>query len=144
MKKVIVLAACLFTASASIKAQEISKKPVASKTEHTRGEHKEKLTPEQRAQKQVDELNSEVTLTEDQKPKIYNLALEKVKKVEEIKAKYKGQPENKETAKNEIETVRKTFRDNVKSVLTPEQLETLKAKHKEKKAAGKPNSLDQD
>lgn len=144
MKKVIVLAACLFAASVSVNAQETAKKPVIKKTEHTRGEHKEKLTPEQRAQKHVDELNSEVTLTDDQKPKIYNLALDKVKKVDEIKTKYKGQPENKETAKKEIETVRKTFRDNVKSVLTPQQIETLKAKHKEKKAAGKPNSLDQD
>ena len=69
---------------------------------------------------------------------------EKVKKVDEIKAKYKGQPENKETAKKEIEPIRKTFRENVKSVLTAQQLETLKAKHKEKKAAGKPNALEQD
>lgn len=144
MKKVIVLAASLLTASVSLNAQEISKKPIAAKAEHPKGEHKEKLTPEQRAQKHVDDLNSEVTLTEEQKPKIYNLALEKVKKVDEIKAKYKGQPENKETAKKEIEPIRKTFRENVKAVLTAQQLETLKAKHKEKKAAGKPNALEQD
>jgi Spy/CpxP family protein refolding chaperone len=144
MKKVILMAVCLFAISTITKAQEAPKKP---KTESHNGEQKgghEKKTPEERAKKHVEELNAEVTLTEEQKPKIHDLALDKIKKVDEIKAKYKGQPENKETAKKEIEAVRKSFRENVKAVLTPAQIETLKAKHKEKKAAGKPNALDQD
>ena len=141
MKKVILLAACLFTISTAINAQEAPGKPRA---EHAKGEQREKLTHEQRAQKQVDSLNVEVTLTEAQKPKVYDLALAKIKKVEEIRNKYKGQPENKETSKTEVAAVRKEFQKNVKAVLTPEQLEKLKVKHKEMKEAGKSNSLNRD
>lgn len=145
MKKIILLAASLFTISATIKAQEAPKKATieSHKTTDARSGH-EKKTPEERAKKHVDDLNSEVSLTEDQKPKIHNLALDKIKKIDGIKSKYRGQPENKEVAKQEIEAARKNFRENVKAVLTPEQLEKLKAKHKEKKAAGKPNALDQE
>lgn len=144
MKKIIFISVCVFLVSNTIKAQETPQKP---KTESHKGGQKgghEKKTPEERAKKHVDELNSEVTLTEEQKPKINDFALDKVKKIDEIKAKYKGQPENKEIAKKEIEAVRKNFRENVKAVLTPEQVEKLKAKHKAMKAEGKQNSLDKD
>lgn len=143
MKKVIVLAACLFVVSNVMNAQESQKKPAATKAE-TNKEVKQKLTVEQRAQKSVDELNSEVTLTDEQKTKIFALATTRATNIDAIRAKYKGQKENKEVAKTEIEAVRKEYRQNVKAVLTPEQIEKLKAKHKEKKAAGKPNALDQD
>ncbi len=143
MKKVIVLAACLFVVSNVMNAQESQKKPAATKAE-TNKEVKQKLTVEQRAQKSVDELNSEVTLTDEQKTKILALATTRATNIDAIRAKYKGQKENKEVAKTEIEAVRKEYRQNVKAVLTPEQIEKLKAKHKEKKAAGKPNALDQD
>lgn len=144
MKKIILLAVCLFVVSTITKAQEAPKKPkTESNGGHEKGGH-EKKTPEERAKKHVDELNIEVTLTEEQKPKINDLALEKVKKIDEIKAKYKGQPENKEVAKKEIEAVRKNFRESVKTVLTSEQIEKLKAKHKAMKAEGKQNSLDKD
>lgn len=139
MKKIIFLAACLFTISTAMTAQEAPKK---QNTE--RKAPKEKMTPEQRAQKHVDGLNAETTLTEEQKPKVYDLALAKVKKVDEIKAKYKGQPENKDVAQRELQAVKKEFRQNVKAILTAEQLEKLKAKHKEMKAAGKATSLDHD
>ena len=143
MKKVIVLAACLFIVSNVMNAQESQKKPAATKAE-TNKEAKQKLTVEQRAQKSVDELNSEVTLTDEQKTKILALATTRATNIDAIRAKYKGQKENKEVAKTEIEAVRKEYRQNVKAVLTPEQIEKLKAKHKEKKAAGKPNALDQE
>ncbi len=143
MKKVIVLAACLFIVSNVMNAQESQKKPAATKAE-TNKEAKQKLTVEQRAQKSVDELNSEVTLTDEQKTKILALATTRATNIDAIRAKYKGQKENKEVAKTEIEAVRKEYRQNVKAVLTPEQLEKLNAKHKEKKAAGKPNALDQE
>ena len=136
MKKVIVLAICLFAVSNVINAQEVPKKPKSETTESMKvegKEHHEKKTPEQRTQKQLDELNTDVTLTEEQKPKIYDLVLVKVKKIDEIKAKYKGQPENKEVAKKEIDAVRKDFRQNLKSILTPAQIEKMKAKQKAEK-----------
>lgn len=132
MKKAILLAVCVFTASVTINAQEA---PSKAKTEKTSDEKaKQKMTNEQRAQKHVDELNTDGTLTEDQKSKIYVLALKKVNKSDEIRAKYKGQPENKEIAQKELQVAKKEFHQSVKALLTPEQLEKMKAKNEEKKA----------
>ncbi len=138
MKNAILLAVCLLSMTTVINAQEGQKHKSTEKTS------KEKLTAEQRAKKQVETLNTEVALTDDQKTKIYNLALTKVKKVDEIRAKYKGQPENKDASEREILTVKQEFRKNVNALLTPEQAEKAKAKHKEMKAAGKASSLDHD
>lgn len=144
MKKVILMAACLIVASSAINAQETPKKTkVESHKGGQKGAHGKK-TSEERAKKHVDELNSEVTLTEEQKVKINDLALDKVKKSDEIRTKYRGQEENKEVMKKEITAVRKEYVKNLKAVLTKDQIEKLEAKHKEKKAAGKPNALDQD
>ena len=129
MKKVILLAACLFTISTAVTAQEVTKKPRTEKAGH------EKLTVEQRAQKNVDDLNATVALSEDQKTKVKDLATSRITKADAIRTKYKGQPENKEASHKEIEAVRKEYRQNVKAILTPEQLEKIKAKHKETKEA---------
>ena len=129
MKKVILFAACLFTLSTAVNAQETARKPRADKAV------KEKLTPEQRAQKNVDNLNAVAGLTDEQKTKVKDLATTRITKADAIRAKYKGQPENKETAKNELEAVKKEYRQSVKALLTPEQLEKVKAKNKEMKAA---------
>ena len=132
MKKIILLAACVFTISTATRAQE-TKEPVKANTE--RHKH-EKLTPEQRAQKHVDKLNGDVTLTEAQKPKVYDQAMVMVKKNEEIKEKYKAQPENREAAKKEMSAVRKEYHKNINTILTPEQSSKLK----EKRAAMKNKS----
>lgn len=136
MKKVILIAACLVSLTV-VKAQE----PASQK----RGAAKEakNTTPEQRAQKHVDALAAEIALTDEQKPKIYELALAKVKKADEIRAKYKG-AENKEAQAADMKALKKEFHTSVKAVLTPEQLEKLKAVQKEKKAAGRQSALDAD
>lgn len=128
MKKIILLAACLFTLTTATKAQEVAK----AKTE-TRAQHV-KLTPEQRAQKNVDELDKVVTLTEDQKPKVKELALTRISKADAIRDKYKGQPDKKAAVKTEVDVVKKEYRQAVKAILTPEQLEKVKAKRNEMKA----------
>ncbi len=138
MKKVILTSACLLALAVSLTAQEAPQKLKAQK------EHHDKLTAEQRAQKHVDELNSTVVLTDEQKPKVYDLALAKVKKADEIRAKYKGQPENKEVAKKELHAAGQEFHKNVKAILTPEQIEKLKAKNAERKTAGKAHVMEQD
>ncbi len=122
MKKMILLLAVIFTVN-SVVAQDEAKK----------GKGKGKPTLEQRAQRSVDNLDKSVTLTAEQKPKIYDLALTRAKKVDEIKAKYKGQPEKKEEAKTEMKAAHKEYRTAVKTILTPEQIATLKAKSKAKK-----------
>jgi Spy/CpxP family protein refolding chaperone len=134
MKKVILIAACLLSLT-TVNAQE----PVTGQRKAPK--EAKNATPEQRAQKHVDGLAAEITLTEDQKPKIYELALAKVKKADEIKAKYKT-AENKEGREAELKATKKEFHQNVKAVLTPEQIEKLQAIQKEKKAAGKPSALD--
>lgn len=137
MKKIILFAACLFTLTTAVTAQTTQNNKVERAP-------KQQLTPEQRAQKQVDALNAELNFTGDQKTKIYDLAVAKAKKVDEIKAKYKGQTENKDAAQQEIQAAKKEFRQSVKAILTPEQLDKLKAKQQEVKAAGKQHSLDHD
>ena|GEM_PF-5670285 len=123
------LISVLFIAG-SIIAQENAKKvkpvkPIASG----------KPTIEQRAQKAVDKLNNVVALTEDQKTKIYTLSIDREKKLEEIKGKYKG-PDgkiDKEAAKEDFKAANREYRKAVKEILTPEQIQILKEKAKEKK-----------
>lgn len=135
MKKVILTVACLVSIATISVAQEGPKK---GKGKENKMEHAQKKTVEQRAQMSVDELTKKVALTEEQKPKVYDLALTRAKSVDAIREKYKGQPENKETAKKEIEAVRKTYRQSVKGILTPEQIEKIKAARPVKKG-GKAN-----
>ncbi len=136
MKKVILIAACLFSLTV-VNAQDVTATTPAKKAERA------SLTPEQRAQKQTDELNTIVVLTADQKTKVYDLALAKVKKVEEIKVKYKdSQDRNQESV--ELSPVRKEFQQNVKALLTPEQIEKYNTNQKEKRASGKGSPGTQD
>ncbi len=129
MKKVILFAACLFTLSTAVNAQETARKPKTEKAV------KENLTPEQRAQRNVDNLNAVAGLSDEQKTKVKDLATTRITKADAIKAKYKGQAENKEMMQNEIAAVRKEYRQSVKAILTPEQIEKLKSRKKEGKGA---------
>jgi Spy/CpxP family protein refolding chaperone len=90
------------------------------------------LTEEQR---NVDNLNAVAGLSDEQKTKVKDLATTRITKADAIKAKYKGQAENKETMQNEIAAVRKEYRQSVKAILTPEQIEKLKSRKKEGKGA---------
>lgn len=90
--------------------------------------------PEQRAQKSVDQLDRVATLTAEQKPKVYDLALTRAKKIDEIHAKYKDQKDKAGKAQ-EIQLARIEYRKGVKAILTPEQLAKVKAKMKENKGA---------
>jgi Spy/CpxP family protein refolding chaperone len=138
MKKIILLAACLFSVTTTINAQEVPVK--IEKPAHKEGS--QRITPEQRAQKNVDDLNADVVLTEDQKTKVYTIALSHANKANEIRVKYKGQPENKEIAQKELETARKEYHQSVKALLTPEQLEKMKAKNEEAKAEKRDKPLE--
>lgn len=126
MKKMILLLAVIFAVNSAVAQNEAKK-----------GKGKGKLTVEQRAQRSVDNLDKSVTLTAEQKPKVYDLSLTRAKKVDEIKAKYKGQPEKKEEVKAEMKAVHKEYRTAVKGILTPEQIAILKAKNKAKKEGKK-------
>ena len=136
MKKLIIMSVCLFTMTTVMNAQQ----PTTIAHPQNPGQHvkdtKKGKTYEQRAQKNVDELNSTVVLTEDQKPKIYDLALTRIKNIEAVKTKYKGQEDKKQTSNSEIKEIRKTFHEGVKALLTPDQLAKLKAAKEEKNNQG--------
>jgi len=132
MKKIIVIAACLFSLTSVVNAQEPAAPKAKAHSQRDAG------TAEQRAQKQVDRLSAEVALTEAQKPKVYDLTLARVKKVDEIKAKYKDPNDKERTAA--MATVKKEYREALKALMTPEQIEKAKAKAKEMKAAKKESS----
>jgi Spy/CpxP family protein refolding chaperone len=126
MKKIVLFLALVL--SVSVQAQKDAKKM-----------KKEQSKPEERAQRSVDQLDKKVSLLDSQKPKIYDLALTRAKKMDEIKSKYKPKknPDDRVPARKEIQTCRKDYREGVKQVLTQEQKEKLKANAKEKKEARK-------
>ncbi len=93
-------------------------------------------TPEQKAQASVDKLDKTVTLTEDQKKQVYNLALIRSKKVDEINAKYKGQDDKKDVANTEVKTARKEYRESVKKILTADQIKKMETEEKANKGKG--------
>lgn len=135
MKKLIVTTACLFSLTTVLNAQQ----PTTIAHPQNPDQHAKDLkkgTPEQRAQKSVDELNSTVVLTEDQKPKVYALALTRTKDIDAVKEKYKGQEDKKQTADAEIKVIRKTFHEGEKALLTPDQLAKFKAAKEEKNKQG--------
>ena len=134
MKKIILIAISVIGLSGISQAQEVMKA-------NPDAEHREKLTPEQHAQKSVARLNEKVGLTEDQKTKVTTLAIDKAKKTDEIRTKYSGQADKRPVAKSEMDAVRKEYRKQVKALLTPEQIEKLKAHHKSN-ATGKTESLE--
>lgn len=127
MKKVILIAACLLSLTAANAQEKTSggKKPL--KEAHHQ-------TPEQRAQKDVDRMNSEVTLTAEQKTKIYDLSLSKAKQTDEARSKQTG--DDRAALEKTLKTVKQDYRKAVQAVLTPEQLQQLKTIRDQKHAQG--------
>ncbi len=93
-------------------------------------------TPEQRAQKSVNKLDSIVGLTADQKTQVYNLAITRAKNVDVIREKYKGQSDKTEQGKQEIQSAHKEYHSSVKKLLTPDQMNKLKEYQQANKANG--------
>lgn len=107
----------------------LAQTPNVSNNSTTQTKNTKRPSPEQRAQRSVEELDKIVGLIAEQKNKVYNLALERAKSVDAVLAKYKGQPDKKEQAKAEIHSIKKNYRQSVKNILTPEQIEKLKQHH---------------
>ncbi len=100
-------------------------------------EKKAKKTPEERTEKIVTKLSAELALNDSQKAKVKEIVLKREKEHEKISDQFeKDRNTFKEASKKNIET----GDEQLKSVLTPEQMEKLKAgreemkqKHKDKK-----------
>lgn len=82
-------------------------------------------TPEQIAQKRVEQLNKKIQLTEQQQKQVYDIALLKAKKIEQISNQKYNNP-NREALKKELQETLKTTREKMKTVLTPEQQQQLR------------------
>ncbi len=143
MKNLIVMAVCLFSMTTVMNAQQ-TKTIAHPQNPDQHVNDVKKGTPEQRAQKNVENINSNLILNEDQKTKVYDLSLTREKNIDAVKEKYKGQEDKKETAKAEIQAIRKTFRQGVKALLTKDQLAKVKAakEAKEKNEGGNADPLE--
>jgi Spy/CpxP family protein refolding chaperone len=126
MKKIILLAAGLFVFATATQAQETTERSAS-----TANVKHERMTPEQKAQKNVDEIDRTVALTAEQKVKVKELALARITKMQELRGKHADQAELVQKEQREI---RHNFKEGLKSVLTAEQQEKLKAKAQERKA----------
>ena len=124
MKKIILLAASLLVLN-TINAQDTKSTTETVAT-------KQVVTAEVQDQKTTDGLNNIVTLTEDQKAKVLNLATEKYKKIDLLNEKYKNDPQKNNKSYGELQAIKTDFISKVKLVLTSEQQTKLKESNKEK------------
>ena len=94
-------------------------------------------TPEQRAQFQADKIEKVLSLSADQKQKVYDAALKKNNSIKAAKEKHKNDADKKAGVGPEIKAANQAFVEDVNAVLSPEQktkwkahVEEMKQKHK--------------
>ncbi|MES2616521.1 MAG: hypothetical protein V4613_01500 [Bacteroidota bacterium] len=97
---------------------------------------KQKKTPEQVATKKADKLKTELSLSDDQRSKVYNALLDRETKVRAVKAKY---PTDKKAARKEIKPINEACNTTITSALTPEQATKWEQMKKDKKEKHKQN-----
>ena len=91
----------------------------------------QKLTVEQRAQKTTDELDKKVTLSADQKTKVYQVELNKFTKAKDLMEKSSDRKENM----TQMQELNKTSKKELQQLLTSEQkikFKDLRSKRDEK------------
>ena len=101
----------------------------------------EKLTPEQKTERHLKKLTSELNLNSKQQEQIKQLLTEQGAKREEFKAKreeyknssVKPSPEERAAFRSKVEEEKKAMNEKMKAILTPEQLEKWNANKIEKK-----------
>lgn len=92
---------------------------------------KQKMTPEQRAEKSTAKLEKELTLTADQKQKIYAVELDKYKQTE---AWHKQTSADRKAKKDQHMASKKETDAKIDQVLTPDQKKKLEDLRTAKKA----------
>jgi len=103
-----------------------------------------KLTAEQRAEKVTNGLEKALSLTADQKTKVYAIELDRAQKIDAMRAENNG--DMKDKAKS-FKATMDASKDQLDQILTAEQktkLEDLKAKMKDRKANGRGRMGNQD
>jgi Spy/CpxP family protein refolding chaperone len=114
MKRLLIAFSILASASAFAQQPAAPDKPAPTPGV---SEHR-KHSPEERATRQSARMEKSLGLTSEQKTKVYNLALSRAKKTDEIKA-----AEEAERIKNkpQLKAVQTAFEASMKDILTPEQ-----------------------
>lgn len=113
-----------------LSAAVIAQNAPVKKTEKTEVA-KQKLTPEEKAQKKADRMKADLKLTDDQAAKIKQIYLTELKEFEVSDAKTYASKAEKAKANKEI---RKRAQDAYLKVLTPEQAAMEKKMWEEKRA----------
>ena len=80
-------------------------------------------TPEDRTERQVEKLNKDLSLTDEQKPKIKEIVLKREQAREELIKKY---PEKNEAFREENRKLNAQSDEQIRALLTKEQLEKRK------------------
>lgn len=93
--------------------------------------HKDKATPAQKAEKSTEKLQKELSLTADQKKKVYAVELDKFQKAETL---HKSSHEAKAAHKEKQKAIKKETEAKLDNILNAEQKKKLNAIHAEKKA----------
>lgn len=94
-----------------------------------RKEHS-KHTPEERAKFKSEQLKEELGLTEEQRAKVESLSIKQSNAASEIR---KNETLNDEQKKEQLQTLRKSHKSELESILNEEQLKKLKEMKAEKK-----------
>nr|WP_315196204.1 hypothetical protein [uncultured Flavobacterium sp.] len=125
MKKLIIVALLVISASSfaqeQIKPEEKSNKP-----------KREKQTPEQRSQAQLDKLIKELSLNPQQQEQIKPILAEQTTKMDALRAERMGGNSKEMTAEErdvfraKRQEDRKATNDKLKAILTPEQFKKMK------------------
>jgi periplasmic protein CpxP/Spy len=115
---------------------EVAKKNEQATRKEKRKERakKSELSAEEMANKKADKLKSELTLTDEQRTKVYQAQLEKITQMKAIKAK---NLEDKKAKAKEVKPVNEAFQAKMKTILTPEQLTKWEEMKKNQKEKGK-------
>lgn len=102
----------------------------------TEGTTKTKLTHEERTAKYVAKMEKAIALDANQKTKVYDLRLEQVKKVAEVR---KGNKNDTEAMKNQIKPIVKEYNEGLKEILNDVQMAKWKEHRKTERAKIKAN-----
>jgi protein CpxP len=93
--------------------------------------HHEKATPVQKAEKSTDKLQKQLSLSADQKKKVYAIELDKFQKAELL---HKSSHDTKTAYRDKQKALKKETDAKLDHVLNPEQKKKLDAIHAAKKA----------
>jgi Spy/CpxP family protein refolding chaperone len=87
--------------------------------------------------KEVEKLSKQLNLTPDQTAKLMPIFKDRDEKITAIKSNTALSPED---AKKQVHGVMKSTQDQIKAILTPDQLATMKSLHEEHKSHGQPEA----